>query len=294
MKDYKKYLNQDPDKEKGAVLIEILEKDQLVSKINTTSKKVSIKHYPNNYMNYVGLDENQHKRYPLYYRVIFNKQSVKIKSNIVRAYSKSEFELEKLSKEDIKYIRREALVLTYIVADTYNKSIHQALRETDEDKASIEKSFDINTLFHQFSIRDYELPKIIEDKLLEMILSQAEHESYNNEVFNLFKYSTELNAYHLLQFLKLKDKIKWEDFEKGFHPKIWFFSFYYYDFINTYKEYEYVGVTALDLEFQYLETFTESDYFTFPLSFENKFYEFFLEKEFFGLINQIKKLLNLD
>ena len=187
MKDYKKYLNQELDKEKGAVLIEILENDYLVSKINTTSKKVSIKHYPNNYMNNVGLDENQHKRYPLYYRIIFNKQSVKIKSNVIRAYSKSEFELEKLSKEDINYIRREALVLTNIVADTYNKSINQALIETDKDKSSIEKSFDINTLFHQFSIRDYELPKIIEDKLLEMILSVSNNEPYHSEIFNLFK-----------------------------------------------------------------------------------------------------------
>jgi hypothetical protein len=152
MKDFEKYLNRDSDK--GAVLIEILEGDRSVSQINHTYKKVSIKHYPNNYIKEVGFDENQNKRFPLYYRIIFNKQSVKIRSNIVRAYSKEEFTLSKLSKEDKKLIYREALILTYIVSDTYVKTIHQALQEVEADRSTIEKSFDINNLFTNFSIHD--------------------------------------------------------------------------------------------------------------------------------------------
>lgn len=296
MKDFKKYLNRDPAK--GAVLIEILDDDRLVLHVNHTSKKVSIKHYPNNYMNGVGVDENQKERYPLYYRVIFNKQSVKIKSNIVRAYSKEEFDLNKLSKEDKKYIYREALVLTYIVSDTYVKTISEALKETEEDRASIEKSFDINHLFNNFSIHDYELPKIIEEKLLDMILNESENEPYRDEILNMFKYSSELNPYQLLQFLKFKNKPKWDEFENRFHPKIWFFNFYYYHFVKNHNEYEYVGVTALDLRYfdyehieaQYRDKNT-LDYYSPELPFEEKFFKFYPEEEFSGLIYQIKLMI---
>ncbi len=289
MKDYKKYLNQESDS--GAKLIEILKNDGLVDKINKTQKKVSIKHYPNNYMNHVGYDDKQNKRYPLYYRIIFNKQSVKIKSNIIRAYSKEEFELEKLSTEDEKYIYREALALTYIVSDTFSKTIEETVYRHGIDKKVAEDGFDIKNLFDKFSIHNYELPKILEEKLLDMILNESEHETYKDEIINMFKYSNGLNPYTLLQFLKLKDKAKWEKFEGSFHQKIWLFNYYYYLFIQSHKEYEYIGVTAMDLIYCIDEQKVIKSYQPSPLSFESKFLNFYPNEEFSELIEQVKQII---
>lgn len=295
MKDYEKYLNP----ETGAKLIEILDGNKLVAKVNITFKKISIKHYPNSYMNEVGLDEKGNKRYPLYFRILFNKQSVKIKSAIARNYSKNEFELEKLSEEDKSYMRREALILTYIVSGTYTKTIQEASKDFNVEMEFIRKSFDINSLFKNFSITQFELPKLIENKLLDIIMSEAESETYKDDILNILQYSNEINAYHLLQFLKLKDKDKWDNFEKWYHPKLWFFNFYYYDFISSFKEYKYSGITSMDLKFNILKETTNrgedsTSKIASSLSFEDKFYSVFSGEDFFGIIGSIKLLLRIE
>ena len=61
MKDYKKYLNP----ANNVPMIEVLEGNSIVSEINNTGKKVSIKHYLNTYLFPVGRNENDQLLFPL-------------------------------------------------------------------------------------------------------------------------------------------------------------------------------------------------------------------------------------
>ena len=117
MKDYKKYLNP----ANKVPMIEILDFNKDVAIINQTGKKISIKHYLNTYLFPVGETEDKELLFPLYYRIIFNRLSVKLKSNIKKPFAESKFNMEALSESDKLLMEREALALTYIINEIYDK-----------------------------------------------------------------------------------------------------------------------------------------------------------------------------
>ena len=295
MKDYKKYLS----RANKVPMIEILADNDLVKEINSTGKKISIRHYLNTYLFPVGEDEKDEPIYSLYYRVIFNKQSVKIKSNISRAYKESMFTLELLTDEDILLMKREALALTQIVSSVYRSVLEQASLDSEKSIKEVEDEFDINQIFGSFKFSYYELPNIVERRLLEIIKNRVEKLGESQDILDLFNHSDSLNAYQVLQYLKSKNS-EWEEFEKQYHSQVWFFNIHYYNFLNSSKEYHSLGATLIDLKFKDLkdknsglkkyknpyERFKESD-------FEKSFKEIYTDSEFVSLFDNVKYLLNL-
>jgi hypothetical protein len=275
MKDYKKYLNP----ANKVPMIEVLLGNDLVNMINQTKKKISIKHYLNTYLFPVGENYKGEPLYPLYYRVIFNKQSVKIKSSIDKAFSVREFENGEFNdttgifRGDNFYwnlMEREALSLTYIISDFFMKGIHAAktaihpkfqnehfnhfdeniIRENskyqDEAMESVVQGFDINLLFKNFEFSKFELPAIVEEKLFDAIDSFSFKNDIGFDVDTFYLHRSKLNAYQYIQFLKEGNK-KWEELEKQFPKPIWFFNLYYYHFVSHSKEYKNLGATTVDL-----------------------------------------------
>lgn len=236
-------------------MIEILENNHLVSYINTTKKKISIKHYLNTYLFPVGINKNNEDLYPLYYRIIFNRQSVKIKSNIKKPFAPIEFKKDSLTDDDITLMEREALTLSYVVDKIFNDQkkekrnpvfsfFSEYNQEITEEK--VEQEFDINELFNDFDYKDYELPAIIEKALLTKIEEFSKLQSEESLLSDIQKYSERLNPYQLVQFLKSQNK-KWSTFEKQFHPEIWFFNLHYYHFVANTKKYQDLGASIIDL-----------------------------------------------
>ena len=306
MKDYKKYLN--PSSK--IPMIEILEENELVKKINLTKKKVSIRHYLNTYLFPVGETQKKQPLFPLYYRVIFNQQSVKIKSTIDRAYTIDEFNLEKLSAEDKHLMRREALALTYIVSSIY-KQVEDSANRDENFKDKNDFGFDINIIFKSFNFRYYELPFVLERALLEKIRIHAEFLNEDKSILEIFNYSEVLNSYQLLQYLKSKNTA-WKSFEKLFNPEIWVFNIHYYLFLNSSTLYRDLGATIIDLFYENLEKITvvknnDSDLDMFEdlpkqhqkitspnvqtNGFEILFKAFYANSKFPTLIDDVKKIL---
>jgi len=279
--------------------MEILKDDVLVKELNKTRKKISIRHYLNIYLFPTGMDNEGKPRYPLYYRIIFNKQSAKIKSTINVSYSLAEF--KKISKEQKELMRREALLLTHIVSDTYcevmNASNTNLNREDDsthtafekqfletnslEDFAEteserIEKAFDINQIFNFYDFNSYELPVIVEKKLLNEMINFAHTIGQFEELEGIFNQTLTVNCYQILQFLKERNSV-WKKFEKNYHPMIWFFNIYYFQFKNQSSDYEVIGATIVDFNF---------------LNFKKTFLEFYQDMVYEELLIDIESLLN--
>jgi hypothetical protein len=306
MKDYKKYLNP----ANKVPMIGILEGNELVKKINLTNKKVSIRHYLNTYLFPIGESDGKQPLFPLYYRVIFNQQSVKIKSTINRAYTIDEFNLDNLSNEDKHLMRREALALTYIVSSIY-KQVEDSANKDEDFKDKNDFGFDINIIFKSFSFRYYELPFVLERALLEKIKIHAEFLKEDKSILDIFNYSEVLNSFQLLQFLKSKNTA-WKSFEKLFNPEIWVFNIHYYLFLNSSNLYRDLGATIIDLFYEDLEKTTvvkndDSDLDMFLNSpnqykkiippnaqikgFEVLFKAFYANSKFPTLIDDVKKIL---
>lgn len=231
-------------------MIEVLEGNSIVSEINNTGKKVSIKHYLNTYLFPVGRNENDQLLFPLYYRVIFNRQSVKIKSSIQKVFSAEEFVIEELSDENKKLMEREALTLTYVVSKIYTEVIDvQKRQQVDTEKPSKQEKqaleFDINQIFSDFDYSEYELPAIIDSALLSKMQEFAVSIGQESQLSTLISYSKRTNPYHLLQYLIPKDK-RWKDMEKQLHKNVWFFNFYYNDFVSQQNKYQDLRASITD------------------------------------------------
>ena len=275
MKDYKKYLNP----ANKIPMIEVLLRNDLVNSVNKTRKKISIKHYLNTYLFPVGENYDGEPLYPLYYRVIFNKQSVKIKSSINKAFSIREFETgefsdisDGLGNDDFYWnlMTREALSLTHIISDFFVKGIKAAEQEINpefqnkqyiideyryqsenfkyqqEAVQNVIQNFDINILFRNFDFSNYELPAIVEEKLFDAIDLFALTNDLGYDVDAFFLHRDKFNAYQYIQFLKDRNN-KWGELENQFSKSIWFFNIYYYQFISHSKYYKDLGATIIDL-----------------------------------------------
>lgn len=270
-------------------MMEVLMGDSLVERINYTRKKISIKHYLNVYLFPTGEDKNGKPRYPLYYRVIFNKQSVKIKSAVNTSFSLSEF--KQLNDEQITLIKREALGLTFIVSSIYRNAIDAYTRPVKETnfltneysqseipngEEEVKQGFDINQIFNAFDYSHYELPNLIEQKLIELMANYAKRINHFDENEGIFKQPNGLNSYQLLQFLKNQNS-EWKKFEKEYHPLIWFFNLYYYQFTSQCEEYKFLGATQIDFQF---------------LDFQKIFLEHYPTEEFREVLENINSIIN--
>ncbi|MCP9762285.1 hypothetical protein EGI31_04910 [Lacihabitans soyangensis] len=224
-------------------MIEVLNDNELVDLINRTKKKVSIKHYLNTYLFPVGDDGNGNQRYPVYYRIIFNRQSVKLKSNTNLILSKIEF--EQLTEQNWKLLTREALFLTYLINRIYNNVLTETNRYSEPFQMGIE-NFDINQIFHDFNFGQYELPSVVNRILLSKMELFSKNNNLNEITFDLL--STNFNAYQLLTFLKLGNNI-WGKFEKEYNSLIWFFNIEYATFKSESTLYDSFGATEVDLLF---------------------------------------------
>ncbi|AFK04328.1 hypothetical protein Emtol_3199 [Emticicia oligotrophica DSM 17448] len=273
-------------------MMEVLLTDNLVDSVNNTRKKISIKHYLNTYLFPTSKDSNGEDRYPLYFRVIFNKQSVKIKSAINTSYSLTEF--QHLKDEDILQIRREALALTNIVSSIYCNII-KAFTDTSNQAyitnlfpenynwagdmpyslEQVKRGFDINQVFNSYDYNQYELPYLVEQKLIEAMADYAKYINDYDDYVGIFEQSKGLNSYQLLQFLK-SEKAEWKIFEEQFHPYIWFFNLHYFQFKNLCKEYRVLGATQIDLQY---------------LNFKKMFLEHYPDDNFKQMIENIEHLI---
>jgi hypothetical protein len=301
MKDYKKYLNP----ANKVPMIEVLEGNGLVKNINKTQKKVSIKHYLNTYLFPIGENDKGEPLYPLYFRVIFNKQSVKIKSSINVAFSIREFEAHEFGSKQVEVeggsfywdlMTREALSLTYIISDFFINGIKAAEREInpnnlsgrvddydnwryqEEAKRSVIENFDINLLFKNFKFSDYELPSLIEEKLFDAIDLFSLKYDLGHDISTFYLHRDKLNAFQYIQFLKSNNSA-WEKFEKRFPKSIWFFNIYYYHFISHSKEYKNLGATIVDLLY---------------LDFDRKLSDSSAGREIEKALFEIKQLVNTN
>jgi hypothetical protein len=215
----------------------------------------------------VGDDSNGNQRYPVYYRIIFNRQSVKLKSNTNLALSKIEF--EQLTEQNWKMLTREALFLTYLVNSIYNKVLTETNRYPTPFQMGIE-NFDINRIFHDFNFGQYELPSVVNRILLSKIELFSKNNNLNEISFDLL--STNFNAFQLLTFLVLKNKI-WEKFKNEYNSLIWFFNIEYATFKSGSTLYEDFGATEVDLLFlDFSKSFSEKqsskEYSTFLLELD--------------------------
>lgn len=273
-------------------MMEVLLTDNLVDSINHTRKKISIKHYLNTYLFPTSKDSNGEDRYPLYFRVIFNKQSVKIKSAINTSYSLTEF--QQLKDEDLLQIRREALALTNIVSGIYCNIIkvfsetsnqayitdlfpesNNSAGEIPYSLEQVKMGFDINQVFNSYDYNHYELPYLVEQKLIEAMAEYAKSINDFDDYVGIFEQSKGLNSYQLLQFLK-SEKAEWKKFEKQYHPYIWFFNLYYFQFKNQCKEYRVLGATQIDLQY---------------LNFKKIFLEYYPDENFKEMIESLEKII---
>lgn len=272
MKDYKKYLNP----ANKVPMIEILDFNKDVSIINQTGKKISIKHYLNTYLFPVGETEDKELLFPLYYRVIFNRQSVKIKSNIKKPFAESKFNIETLSEVDKLLMEREALALTYIINEIYNNVwISRMKDESASREQRVENDFDINQIFSSFKYSDFELPAVINKILLGKIQKNAILLKQNVEVDKLLNRSETLNAFQLLQFLKAQNS-EWIKFEESLHSQIWFFDLHYFNFLDCTDKYNDLGATVIDVIYQ---------------DFEKNFAEYCQRLNLNGLSNEVTQLI---
>jgi hypothetical protein len=272
MKDYKKYLNP----ANKVPMIEILGNNSIVRIVNNTQKKISIKHYLNTYLFPIGETESKELLFPLYYRVIFNRQSVKIKSNIKTPFPESKFKIESLSEIDKLLLEREALALTYIIDEIYNNVRVSKMRdETALIEQRVEDEFDINQIFGSFKYSDFELPAVINRLLLKKIQENSVLLKENQEVDKFLNRSENLNAFQLLQFLKAQSS-EWEIFETKFHPQIWFFDLHYFNFLDFTDLYNDLGATVIDVLY---------------IDFNEKFMSYCEESNLIGLSNEVIRLI---
>lgn len=121
----------------------------------------------------------------------------------------------------------------------------------------MEEDFDINQIFNSFKYSDFELPTVINKILLGRIQKNAITLKQNIEVDKLSNRSETLNAFQLLQFLKSQNS-EWMKFEALFHPQIWFFDLYYFNFLDFTDIYNDLGATIVDVLYKDFEkNFTE-------------------------------------
>ena len=272
MKDYKKYLNP----ANKVPMIEILDFNTDVYIINQTGKKISIKHYLNTYLFPIGETESKELLFPLYYRVIFNRQSVKIKSNIKRPFPESKFNIKSLSEIDKSLMEREALALTYIINEIYIRVwVSRMKDETALPEQRVEEDFDINQIFNSFKYSDFELPAVINKLLLAKIQKNAILLKQDHEVDKFLNQSQTLNAFQLLQFLKTQNS-EWIKFEATFHPQIWFFDLHYFNFLDFTDIYNDLGATVIDVLYK---------------DFREKFTTYCQELNLIGLSDEVFRLI---
>ena len=257
-------------------MIEILDFNKDVSIINQTGKKISIKHYLNTYLFPVGETEDKELLYPLYYRIIFNRQSVKLKSNIKKPFAENKFNIESLSETDKSLMEREALALTYIINEIYNNVwISRMKDDSASQEQRVENDFDINQIFSSFKYSDFELPAVINKILLGKIQKNAILLKQNVEVDKLLNRSETLNAFQLLQFLEAQDS-EWIKFEASFRLQIWFFDLHYFNFLEHTNIYNDLGATVTDVIYK---------------DFNKYFSEYCQELNLSGLSNEVNRLI---
>jgi hypothetical protein len=240
------------------VMIEVLEGDKFVGDINKTGKKVSIKHYVNHYILPVSLNDKNEEEFPIYCRIIFNRQSVKLKSATHLTSSLNDF--DNVVEQHLNLLLREALALTEHVSTTYQ-----------EFPESYQTSFDIKNIFDLFSFYQLTLPRLVEQKLFDQ-LSEAVSNRDEEKKYEFITDKSYVNPFHALQFLKKEDDY-WVTFEKSFHPMIWFYPFYHDKFIAESPKYKNLDATLVDLK---------------HLDFKKDFMDYFRSPAHEGLIEEVE------
>lgn len=256
--------------------IEILVGEYLVDKINHTDKKISIRHYLNTYLAETGVDDKQKSQYALYVRIIFNRQTVKIKSNTNFSFSRTQFMDRTDEVSDI--LKREALAYTFIINKEFkngSKFIKQHHPDNFKDNNNHSFEFDVTKLFETFDYSRYQLPYLINQELLNLIKGEL---SKPSDYSFLFDNGTINNAYHLLSFLKNENE-EFPILEGKINTMIWFFNFHYNKFIKSNQSYSRLGATMVDLKY---------------LNFGKDFCDFYgNDIEFNNLMNDINELLKI-
>jgi hypothetical protein len=268
MKEYKEYFSPLTKVPK----LDVLKDDKILLEINETGKKISVKHFLNTSLFPSGEDEKGNMRFVLYYRVIFNKQSIKIRSVSNNSYSIEEF--ESLSKDDLHLLFREALAVTFIVNKVYVSVERMTNRLINPGEGFDLSNFDINFIFDSFSFKDYELPKVVNNFLINEIIEFALENNLKDDFIEILKIKNNFNASHTLQFLKGKNSV-WTIFEEKFDKELWFFEMYYEEFKNNSLSYKLVGATEVDFVM---------------LNFRNDF-SFFFSDKFSDLLQNIERLM---
>jgi hypothetical protein len=222
---------------------EILKDNFLEKEINKTKKKITIQHYLNIYLRNVEPDSDQEDKYPLYVRVIFNRQSIKVKSAINVAYSKTEF--KNLDLEMKNLIERESLTLTHFVSTNYLETMNYIAESLEYADQSL-YSFSVIKLFENYSYQNLTIPYLLNKSLIKEIGEFAELNSLDSYLNLVLVDTDNLNAFQYFQFLVTRES-KWKKFSKSYKNGIWFFAFHYMMFLNENEKYSRLGASIVDL-----------------------------------------------
>jgi hypothetical protein len=239
-------------------MIEILKNDPLLKEINKTGKKITVKHYLNEKLGptYFSLvipgesyDDDDYPTetdydnpcYTLYVRVIFNRQSVKMRSATYKRFSVNG--LDNLNSENKLLLRREALCIAQYVSMVYNRFDPHNYQTMEQ------QAFDLYDEFNDYDYNKLSVVNVLENFLSKEIQKELRLISdRSSNMLYLMSGTSECHPYQLLKFLQQHNE-SWIDFENRYCHLIWFFALYHKKFACD-SPYEYnLGATLIDAKF---------------------------------------------
>lgn len=215
--------------------------DNKVNRVNSTLKKITVKHYLNLYIRPYVNDEQEEKepnkwKHAVYVRITFNRITAKIKSAANLWCTLNEFENQ--TKEIEKILERESLFLIDFISRAYN--------EVKDNKEQDE--FNVNELFYDFQYFYYELDKVIDRLLAEEIKDylKLEPDSLDFQVLaQTVAGDYSISPLELLRYFETQKLLK-PGIKQKFSEVFWTWKILYKQFKLRDAEYGLLGASVLD------------------------------------------------
>lgn len=230
-------------------MIEVLAGDKLLEQVNTTGKKITIKYYLNDSLKPLYFDDLDAPYYRLYIRVIFNRQSIKI-----RSYSNFELKekwFNELNNESLYLLKREALTIAHYLSSNYYEY------NPDNPYSAQDDEFNLSEVFETFNYNDHSIVNFVERYLEAEVIAEIQRKGQDKDALYLTVGHFQHNPFQLLKFLQSTDK-SWLKFEDKFDKKIWFFAMLHNKFAAKSDQYRTLDATLIDAKLlTYAAEFTE-------------------------------------
>ncbi len=214
--------------------------------VNKTDKKITIKHYLNLYIRpVVDNDETERDptlwRHSVYVRITFNRLTAKIKSAANLWCTVSEFNT--LSEDIKKLLDRESMFLMDHISRAYISFGRQTGRRKNMEE------FDVNKLLEGFKYEDYELDNIVNQLLIQSMVTYLAQEFPNEDISLLNDVSEGIHKISPLELFTYYSKTipSLSEFKEKYADEIWTWKILYRNFKNNNAEYNRLGASVLDL-----------------------------------------------